>query len=247
MTDVRVPSPRADVPTYVAEPRGDAPWPGVVVLHDVFGMTDDLRHQADWLAAAGFLAAAPDLFSWSNKATCIWTVFKNLRARQGRIFDDVDAVQRWLAADPRCTGHVGVVGFCMTGGFALLLARGHGFSVSSDNYGNLPSKLDDVVAGACPIVASYGAKDKQLRGAAARLERALTAAGVPHDVKEYPDAAHGFMNRHDNLMWRLMERIGGAGYASGPADDARRRIVAFFTDHLGCGPGEPPAEQPADT
>jgi carboxymethylenebutenolidase len=232
MSEVRVPAPEKDVPVYVAQPHGDGPWPGVVVLHDVFGMTEDLRSQADWLAGAGFLSVAPDLFHWSNKAMCIWTVFRDLRAQRGRIFDDVDAVRRWLAAEPRCNGRVGVIGFCMTGGFALLLARGHGFLVSSDNYGNLPANLDEVVQGACPVVASYGARDKQLRGAAGRLERALDAAGVPHDVKEYSNAAHGFMNRHSNMMWRVMEKMGAAGYVEEAADDARQRIVAFFAEHL---------------
>jgi carboxymethylenebutenolidase len=232
MTDVRVPAQPVDVPVHLATPRGEPPWPGVLVLHDVFGMTDDLRRQADWLASAGFLAAAPDLFHWSNKAVCIWTVFRNFQQKRGRVFDDVDAVGRWLADDPRCTGKVGVVGFCMTGGFALLLARGHGFAVSSDNYGTLPSNLDDAVRGACPVVASYGARDKQLRGAADKLERALSAAGVPHDVKEYADAGHGFMNQHTNVLWKFMERTAGAGYVEGASDDARRRIVAFFADHL---------------
>ncbi|HTX63024.1 MAG TPA: dienelactone hydrolase family protein [Acidimicrobiales bacterium] len=235
MSEVRVRGPRRDVPAYVASPPGDGPWPGVVVLHDVFGMTVDVRHQADWLAAAGFLALAPDLFSWSAKPICIWTVLKDWRAQRGRTFDEVDAVRGWLEADGRCTGKVGVVGFCMTGGFALLCARGHGFAVSADNYGNLPSNLDDALAGACPVVASFGARDRSLRGAAARLERALVVAGVAHDVKEYPDAAHGFMNDHRSVAWRLMERTGMGGHVEGAAADSRRRIVAFFTEHLAAG------------
>ncbi|MDA8318056.1 MAG: dienelactone hydrolase family protein [Actinomycetota bacterium] len=236
MSEVQFRSGDAEVPAYVAEPSGQGPWPGVVVLHDVFGMTDDVRHQADWLASAGFLALAPDLFSRSNKAACIWSVFKDLRAQHGHTFDDADAARAWLEADPRCTGKIGVVGFCMTGGFALLLAHGHGFAVSSDNYGNLPANLDEVVDGACPVVASYGGRERSLRGAATRLEHALEKAGVPHDVKEYPDAGHGFMNRHGNALWRMMERTGTLGYAPAPAEDARRRIVELFTEHL-AGPG----------
>ena len=71
--------------------------------------------------------------------------------------------------------------------------------MSSVNYGTAPK--DAYTAGflrqACPIVGSYGGKDRTLRGAADRLERALTAVGVDHDVKEYPEAGHSFLNDHE--------------------------------------------------
>jgi carboxymethylenebutenolidase len=88
------------------------------------------------------------------------------------------------------------------------------------------------LSGACPIVGCFGAKDRTLRGAADRLERALSATGVDHDVKEYPDAGHSFLNDHDSALFAVMGRLIGGGYDESATQDARRRIVSFFDKHL---------------
>jgi carboxymethylenebutenolidase len=233
--DVQIPLPAA-MPAYLAIPAGQGPWPGVVVLSDVMGMTTDLRRQAEWLASAGFLAVAPDLFFRGNKLLCLRTIFRDAIKGRGRTFDDIDAARLWLAARDDCTGRIGVIGFCMGGGFALLVVADHGFAVASTNYGSIPRDFDSFLDRSCPIIGSYGAKDWSLRGAAGKLERALTAADVPHDVKEYPEAGHSFLNDHDprefNALVVLAARLSNSRYHEPSAVDARRRIRGFFDEHL---------------
>jgi carboxymethylenebutenolidase len=238
MTDVTINTPTGGMPAYVATPTGEGPWPGVVVVHDFTGMSQDLRKQADWLAREGFLATAPDMYYWGSRLRCLKTIMRDLGAGRGRTFDDLDASRRWLSERPDCTGRIGVIGFCMGGGYALALAPGRGYDAASVNYGGCPKDAEQALAGACPIVGSYGGRDRSPLGrkAAIRLNGALTALGVEHDVKIYPEAGHGFMNDHDpadqTLLLVFLAKISGTHYHEDATRDARQRIASFFDAHL---------------
>ena len=113
------------------------------------------------------------------------------------------------------------------------LLANRGFDASAPNYGLIPKDPSEALAGACPIVASYGARDRGLKCAASQLETALSALGVTHDVKEYPDAGHSFLNRHNTgVPLNHLERIAGFSYHHPSAEDAWNRIQRFFHTHL---------------
>ncbi|MFE4837425.1 dienelactone hydrolase family protein [Arthrobacter sp. NPDC056691] len=218
---------------YLATPSGPGPFPGVVMIHEAFGLNDQIRRHADRLAAAGYLTLAVDLYSDGGPRRCLVGTMKSMITGEGRVFADIAAARSWLQASPVCTGRTGVIGFCMGGGFALLAAN-DGFDAASVNYGRLPRDLEPALRGACPLVANYGARDRTLRGAAARLEAALDAVDVEHDVREFPTAGHSFLNDQEEgpRALRPLTRVMGIGPDPAAAPEAWRRIEEHFAKHL---------------
>lgn len=229
---------RGRMPVYCPVPDTSPPWPGVVVIHDFTGMSHALRAQVDWLASEGFLAVAPDLYYWGSRLGCLRTIMRDLGQRRGRSFDDIEAVRGWLRDHGECTGSIGVIGFCMGGGYAVALAANRGFAGASMNYGGCPTDAEEWLADACPIVGSFGGSDHSPLGARAgkRLGEVLTKLEVPHHVKVYPNVGHGFMNDHapkdQTLLLRFLARISGTEYDEAATRDAGRRIVEFFNRYL---------------
>ncbi len=228
-------------PAYFSPASGvDGPAPGVVVVHEAFGLNDDIRAIADRFAVRGYHALAPDLLSYGLRARCLVSVVRSMSTGTGRAVEEIEAARSWLAARDDCTGATGIAGFCLGGTFAILLAN-RGFDVSSVSYGRLPKALDAALDGACPMVASYGALDGSLRGAASTLRAALERADVRHDVTEYPDAGHSFINHSaaPRVLAPLTRSL-HAGHVDTAADDAWDRIDAMFSSVLRGTPKELP-------
>jgi carboxymethylenebutenolidase len=232
MPDIRYPVADNAWLGYLAVPSAlPGPWPAVVLIHEAFGLNDDIRAKADEFAARGYLALAPDLFDGKSWIRCIRSAFGQLRVGCGPAFTALDAARTFLAARPDCTGKAGVIGFCLGGGFALLCAPRPGFDVAAVNYGDVPKDAENVLAGACPVVGSFGGRDQMGTQHPERLERALSVLEVPHDVHVYPASGHRFMTESDGVG-AVFARLGKMSYQPEDAADAWKRIFAFFGTYL---------------
>jgi carboxymethylenebutenolidase len=229
VTSIKIDTPDGPIDALLSVPDGQGPWPGVVVIHDAIGYGPDNSSTSARIAAAGFVAITPNLYSRGGRARCITRVFRELLSQRGRALDDILAARDHVQAMPQCTGSIGVVGFCMGGQFALVMAP-KGFGAVAPFYGTpLPRHLSDALDGACPIVASFGRRDPIGRGAGARLSEVVEDKGIPADIKVYPDAGHSFANE---LPGQPLLRITGFGYNAAATEDAYRRVFAFFHEHL---------------
>lgn len=229
MTTITIDTPAGPIDALLNRPEGDGPWPGVVIIHDAIGYGPDNEAISERVAAAGYLAVTPNLYSRGGRARCITRVFRELLTQRGRALDDILAARDHLRTHPQCTGAIGIAGFCMGGQFALIMGP-KGFGASAPFYGTpLPKHLDQVLDASCPVVASFGRRDPAGLGAPAKLQRIVADKNIPADIKVYPDAGHSFANQ---LPGQAILRIAGFGYNEAATADAWSRVFAFFCEHL---------------
>jgi carboxymethylenebutenolidase len=207
---------------FQALPGGEGPFPGIIIIHEIFGLNDNIRDIAGRFARQGYAVLAIDLFSGVNRVTCLMQIFYALLIRpiKNAHIEDLKAAldffQKQAEIDEERTG---VVGFCMGGSYALQLASVQGdLRAASVFYGQNPRPLD-AVARVCPIVGSYPGKDFTAK-AARQLQEKLDEFDVPHDIKIYPGTRHSFFNDQSQA------------YAPVAAHDAWQRMLSFFEKHL---------------
>jgi carboxymethylenebutenolidase len=201
------------VPVHVARPaHAAAAIPGLVVIHEAFGVNDHIRDVTRRFAAQGFLAAAPDLFPRVGGAPQPGGPIEEVMARIGAMSDadavaDLRATVGWLRAQPECNGRVGCIGFCMGGRLTLLLATHEGvLDRAVDCWGGRVTRrttppderrpevvVERVDRLSCPLLGVFGAEDQNPNADdVEELRAALVASGMEHRIVVYPDAGHAF-------------------------------------------------------
>ncbi|HEV2036105.1 MAG TPA: dienelactone hydrolase family protein [Candidatus Dormibacteraeota bacterium] len=207
---------------YLALPDGNGPHPGVVVIHEAYGLNDNIKDIAGRFAEHGYAALAVDLFGGRNKAVCMARFMAGMLAGSVQRFGiaDLKGSLTHLAAMPAVDPQrIGAIGFCMGGGFAIAWAcTDDRLKAIAPYYASNPRPLE-AVGRLCPVVGSYPEKDFTT-GSGRALDRALAQQGIAHDIKIYPGAGHSFFNDR------------GGSYNKAAADDSWARVLGFFASHL---------------
>jgi carboxymethylenebutenolidase len=209
---------------FLALPDGGGPHPGVVVIHEAYGLNDNIKGISRRFAQEGFVALGVDLLTDRNRAICMARYMGALLLGSvtGPGIDDLKSALTVLAKMPEVDPkRMGAIGFCMGGGFAIAWACTDArLKAIAPFYASNPRPLDAAAARLCPVVGSYPAKDFTARSGRA-LDMALERHGITRDIKIYPEARHSFFNER------------GSSYDRAAAEDSWSRVVKFFGEQLG--------------
>ncbi len=223
-TDIMIPGGTPGLNGYLAVPLGDEPRPALVIIHEIYGLNEDIRAIARRFAEAGYVALAVDLMAGRNRAACMFrfmtSLFLNSLNHEG--IQNLKVTLTYLEHQPFVeSGKLGAVGFCLGGGFAIAWACSDSrLRVIAPFYALNPRPLD-AVQRACPIVGSYPQPDFST-GAGRALDAALERYNITHDIKFYPGSTHSFFNaRRDSKPEN-----------QAAAEDTWQRVIGFVGEHI---------------
>ena len=208
---------------YLVTPDGTGPHPGVVVIHEVYGLDEQIKEICQRFAAAGYAALAVDLFTDRNRAVCMTRYMAGMLLGSVNRYgvSDLKSALTYLAKNRAIDANrLGAIGFCMGGSFAVAWAcTDSRLKAIAPFYAVNPRPLD-VVSRLCPVVGSYPENDFTAK-AGRTLDVELGKYGIAHDIKTYPGAEHSFVN------------TASKAYNQAAAEDSWTRVMKFFGDQIG--------------
>ena len=189
-----------NIKAFVVYPESKGKTPVVLVIHEIFGMTDWVRDTADQLAAAGYIAIAPDLLSGTGPNGGDSTSYASVddaRAAVGKlppdqVTADLNATADYAKKLPAANGKLAVAGFCWGGGQSFRFATNRpDLKAAFVFYGPPPAEgLDRIKA---PVYGFYGGNDARINATIPKAQEDMKAAGKTYDPVTYEGAGHGFM------------------------------------------------------
>lgn len=207
---------------YLVRPEGEGPFPGIVVIHEIFGLNDNIKNIARRFADVGYAALAVDLFAGRNRAVCMFRFMGQmmLTPLKNESLASLKDALTFLAQQPGVDANrLGAIGFCMGGGFAIAWAcTDNRLKAIAPYYGSNPRPLE-AVSRICPVVGSYPDKDFTTTQGQ-KLDVELDRYNIPHDIKVYTNSKHSFFNDQ------------GRNYNEAAAKDSWQRVMAFFKEHI---------------
>jgi carboxymethylenebutenolidase len=217
-----------DVPAYGAFPEGAKR--GVVVVHEIFGPQPEIEDVVQRFATAGYAALSPNFFHEPGYVACVRQMLRACSTGEGPPVEIAEAARSYLLEK---TGlerdQIGLIGFCIGGGFVL--GMGKGWGAVSTNYGAVPPK--ERLDGFGPVIGCYGQRDLVFGKMGRRLKKALEPAGTPLEVHEYPAAGHSFLtNGHHPIASAISYPFYRIRYDAEVAEDAWSKIFSFFERNL---------------
>lgn len=198
---VKVKNGSREVNSFIAFPEVKEKATAVVVIHEIFGLTDWVRGVTDQLAAEGYIAIAPDLLTGMGPNG---TGSKELGTDGARgvigklppdqITGDLNACVEYCKNLPACNGKVVVIGFCWGGGQTFRFANNNAdIKMACPFYGSGPTKEADAANIKAPIQGFFAGNDNRINAGLPKAGELLKARGVPFDFVTYESGGHGFM------------------------------------------------------
>jgi carboxymethylenebutenolidase len=199
---VKVKQGKREVNSFLAFPEVKDKATAVVLIHEIFGLTDWVRGVADQLAEAGYIAIAPDLLSGTapngggtselGGADGVRKAISSLPPDQ--ITADLNAVVEYVSKLPACNGKVIVAGFCWGGTQSFRFAT-HNKDIQAALvfYGTGPAQESDLARIKCPVYGFYGGNDARVTATVSESASLMKKAGNTYEPVTYEGAGHGFM------------------------------------------------------
>ena len=191
-----------EVNCFIAFPEVKEKATAVVVIHEIFGLSDWVRGVTDQLAEAGYIAIAPDLLSGTapggggtaelGGGDAVRKAISTLPPDQ--VTADLNAVADHVAKLPACNGKIAVGGFCWGGGQTFRFATNNrNIKAAFPFYGTGPDQEEDIGRIACPVYGFYGGNDERVNATISKSTDLMKKAGKTYEPVIYEGAGHGFM------------------------------------------------------